>query len=246
MFSVITVAYNSEATIAETITSVSSQTEIDFEHIIVDGCSTDKTLKVVDCHNHNKLKFISEPDNGLYDAMNKGLKMANGLFVAFLNSDDYFAHPEVLSCIKSVYLKNNNYDIICGGLEFFDANNPCIRQWLPGSFELIKRKKLQLPHPGIFIKKSAIVDSDRLFDDTLSIAADLKQQLQIIHLDQRDGKCLSDVIVKMRLGGKSTDGIRGYLVGWIESFRVYYQIFGLLGMFYCIRKVFVKLNQLKK
>ncbi|KJE37149.1 hypothetical protein UF64_00215 [Thalassospira sp. HJ] len=241
-FSVITVCYNSEKTIAETIQSVKKQSFKDYEHLIVDGLSSDNTGKIVDAHKDNKIAFVSEKDNGLYDAMNKGILKANGEYIVFLNSDDFFADEYVLQ--KVDLISSSLPDFIYGGIRYFSENQKGARTWMPENFTTIKHKKLQIPHPGVFIRREHIIENKRLFDTTLQIAADLKQQLELIHIDNRTGMLAREILVNMRLGGKSTDGILAFIRGWKESLRVYVELFGVIGIYYCCRKVLHKLPQI--
>ena len=194
-FSIITVSYNSEKTIAETIQSVKDQSFKSYEHLIIDGSSTDKTCKIINSCKHEKMTWISEVDNGLYDAMNKGLLLAAGEYVVFLNSDDVFCDEYVLEKVHNA--SQTSPDFIYGGISYFSGSKKDIRVWLPELFDDIKRKKLQLPHPSIFIKRKQLIDSNRFFDVNYKVAADLKQQLEIIHLDNRIGLGLKEVLVYM-------------------------------------------------
>ncbi|WP_434138035.1 glycosyltransferase [Photobacterium leiognathi] len=117
-FSIITVSYDSALTISETIDSVLSQKGVEFEYIIIDGGSKDNTLEIIKSYNDPRIKYISEPDNGLYDAMNKGVKLARGEIVAILNSDDLYTHERVLDRVKNEILFNSS-DIVSGACLLF-------------------------------------------------------------------------------------------------------------------------------
>ena len=119
--SVITVCRNSEETIERTLQSVACQTCKDFEYIVVDGVSTDSTLEIIDKYKSHISKFISEPDKGIYDAMNKGAKMAEGEYIVFLNADDVFIHENVLSLVAEK-MKDKKADLFYGDLVFLEKN----------------------------------------------------------------------------------------------------------------------------
>ena len=242
-FSIITVCYNSEQTIAETISSVNCQSFRNYEHIIIDGLSTDTTLDIVNFSKDKKTVVFSEKDEGLYDAMNKGILKAKGEYLAFLNSDDRFINNYVLEKVNLI--AKSDPDFIYGGINYFSENAHKQRIWMPDNFNIIKKKKLQIPHPCIFIKRDKLIEKNRFFDTNLKIASDLKQQLEFIHIDNRAGVLINEVLVDMRLGGKSTDGLLAFLTGWRESVVVYKEIFGLVGLFFCIRKILYKLPQIK-
>ncbi len=243
-FSIITVCFNSANTIVETINSVHSQSFKSYEHLIIDGLSTDGTVDIAKSHQSDKIILFSEKDDGLYDAMNKGMFKAKGEYIIFLNSDDLFADEFVLEKINLLAI--NSPDFIYGGISYFSDNVYKQRTWIPESFKYIKEKKIQLPHPAICIKRLHLIEKNRLFDTKLKIAADLKQQLEIIHCDNRTGILIDEVLVNMRLGGKSTRNFVAFLLGWKEALRVYRDIFGITGYFYCFRKIIQKLPQIKK
>ena len=132
--SIITVCLNNAETVEDTIVSVKQQDHDDIEHIIIDGGSTDQTLEIVNKHHASISRVISEKDNGIYDAMNKGLKFATGDIIGFLNSDDVYANDNVIGKIVDA-IKNNNVDCCYGNLEYVALKNPeeKIRIWMSKS-----------------------------------------------------------------------------------------------------------------
>ena len=199
---IITVAYNSQKTIADTLKSVSEQTYPYIEHIVVDGGSKDNTLAIVNGFQHIK-KVISEPDNGVYDAMNKGLRHATGDIVGFLNSDDIYADNMVLERIANVFELKDIHSLY-SDLEFFENNpNNVVRVWNAG---LVKRRRFLYgwmpPHPTFFCKRS-IYERFGMFDLTFKQSADYELMLRLIYRHGISMHYLQGVSVKMRAGGLS-------------------------------------------
>ena len=118
-FSIVTVCFNSEKTILKTIESIANQSFIDFEHIIIDGGSNDNTLEIIKSNSKYNLNLISEKDDGIYDAMNKGVDISKGQIIVFLNSDDFFASTEVLKIVNNTFLKNDS-DIVYGNIQMIN------------------------------------------------------------------------------------------------------------------------------
>lgn len=128
LISIITVTYNASSTVETTLRSIAKQTWTDYEHIIVDGASTDDTLQKVNSITTNNQRVISEPDNGLYDAMNKGIDMAKGEYLLFLNAGDAFHSPDTLSHIASAIISNNRPGIVYGQTDIVDSNGRFITE----------------------------------------------------------------------------------------------------------------------
>lgn len=148
--SIITATYNSEKTIKDTLLSIERQSHNDIKYIIIDGGSTDRTIHLINRLSTRVSKIISEPDKGIYDALNKGINAATGEVVGFLHSDDFFAYDDVLKDIVAEF-ESKNYNAIYGGLEYVSQYNvkKCLRVWKSGVFS---RHKLMLgwipPHPS--------------------------------------------------------------------------------------------------
>lgn len=202
--SIITVCYNSAATIEQCVQSVLNQTYKDIEYIVVDGNSTDGTQDIIKKYESNNLKFISEKDNGIYDAMNKGVKMATGDIVGILNSDDFYASNEVLEFIVSQF-KNNDIEGLSTDVAIYkneDFDHPyryySATKWRKWMFRI----GWQLPHPGFFVKKSCY-DRVGLFDTQFRISADFDLLLRMVYKAKIRMKYVSFLSVKMRDGGAS-------------------------------------------
>ncbi|EPI9236201.1 glycosyltransferase, partial [Yersinia enterocolitica] len=132
--SIITATYNSAATITDTLLSLNNQSYLDIEYIIIDGASTDDTLTIINQHSRNVSTVISEPDKGIYDALNKGISVATGDVIGFLHSDDIFASPNVITDVVDIF-NNTMCDAVYGDLEYVakDDVNKVIRRWTGGN-----------------------------------------------------------------------------------------------------------------
>jgi glycosyltransferase len=206
---IITVTYNSANTIVETLASVAAQSYRDIEHIVVDGGSIDDTRDLIAAHGSRVSKMISEPDEGIYDAMNKGLRLATGDLVGFLNGDDTFASADAIERIVCA-ASEGEPDALFGDLVYIDPSRakPLVRYWRAGSFS---RSKLRLgwmpPHPTLYIRRS-MIERIGLFDSQLSIAADYEFMLRLLCSPGVKVAYIPRVLVKMRIGGASNGSIR--------------------------------------
>ena len=173
-FSIITVSYNSEKTIARTIKSVLSQSYENYEYIIIDGASTDNTTSIIEKYKDRfkgKLKYISEPDKGIYDAMNKGIALANGKVIALLNSDDYY-FENTLSTVQEAYNSSNKKSVISAELIFkSDAGEQLLKTSEKRFKKVMKQYKNGVRHPATFVPK-LIYDKVGFFNLAYKIASD--------------------------------------------------------------------------
>ena len=206
--SIITVTYNSAATIADTLLSVQNQSYNNIEHIIVDGNSQDDTMEIVKSFPHVN-KWCSERDGGLYDAMNKGLEMATGDIIGILNSDDIYANNFVLSKVIDCF--NNEYvDTLYGDLHYVHPTDlsKVIRVWKSGRF---KRSNFNFgwmpPHPTFFVRRE-VYEKAGMFNLSLKSAADYEVMLRILYKHKFNAAYLPEVLVKMRAGGVSNGSLR--------------------------------------
>lgn len=241
---VITVCFNAAMTIEKTLKSIAEQDyKGEIEHILIDGGSIDGTLEIIQDYLENITFFSSEADNGIYDAMNKGLGVASGDIVMFLNADDTLASANILSKISKLMLTYNP-DFIFGNVRMVCSNGQIKRFWKPDSSCAFTVKKHQIPHPAFIVKRAVIEQCKPAFDDSLKIAADLKQQLILIDKLGKKGYYLNETIAVMLLGGASTNGLLSYISGWKESIVAYNSVFGYGGFLFTIRKLIVKIKQL--
>ena len=244
-FSIVTVCYNSEATICDTLHSVVEQKWSEIEHIVVDGASSDSTMSLVRLHATSIVTIISEPDHGIYDAMNKGLAKSNGDVVAFLNSDDCYSDEYVLNEVAEKF-ESTGCDFVYGDLNMVDQTGRLVREWKTG---LISENGLvgsQIPHPVFFVRRELLTKLSPPFDISYRIAADLKQQLIIVNKYKAIGTYLPRVIAVMRIGGESTASLSNYVMGWSESVRAYNEVFGSGGILFTAKKVLSKVSGLRK
>ena len=203
--SIITASYNSAETIGDTINSVLEQDYDDVEYIIVDGSSSDQTLNIVRNFGDRISHIISEPDGGMYDAMNKGISKATGEIVGILNSDDFYAHSSVISSVVKAF-KREQVDSVFGDLVYVKPHNlsRIVRYYSSASFEPSLFSKGWMPaHPTFFVKRSAYLEYG-LFQTDYEIAADYELLTRFLAKHQLSYKYLPEVMVKMRTGGAST------------------------------------------
>lgn len=212
--SIITVSYNSEATIRDTIESVFSQTHSDIEYIIIDGASKDNTLNIIGEYSTRITKVISEPDKGIYDAMNKGIAAATGEIVGILNSDDFYESNNVISHIVDQFRLFPESDLIYGDVVFCKAEetNIITRVYRASHFKAWKlRFGWMPPHPATFIKRAAY---QSVGDYSLSykISADYELFVKMLYSNKLSYRWTDKVIVRMRQGGVSTSGLKNSLL----------------------------------
>jgi glycosyltransferase involved in cell wall biosynthesis len=245
--SIITISYNSEKTIEETILSVLNQTYKNIEYIIIDGNSTDNTQQIIDKYKNKITHFISEPDNGIYDAMNKGLSMASGDLIGILNSDDTYAYNDVIKDVVEKITRENT-DSLYADLVYVDRNNTdkITRTWIAGKYSAGKFLKGWMPpHPTFFVKRY-IYQKYGYFNTSLKSAADYELMLRLIHKHNISVCYLHKVITKMKSGGQSNLSISNRIKANRED-RLAWKINGLKpGCFTIIRKPLSKLTQFIK
>lgn len=210
--SIITVCYNSAKTIEDTIQSVVNQTYPNIEYIIIDGISTDNTLEIVNKYKDKITKIVSEKDNGLYDAINKGVNIATGNIIANINSDDFYTNPNVIEEIVALFEKEN-LDASYADLDYVDRvdTSKITRHWKSGNYQHgIFFNGWMPPHPTFFVKKK-IYQQYGTFNLAFKSAADYEIMLRFIHKHQIKIGYLPKVIVKMRIGGVSNISISNRL-----------------------------------
>ena len=224
---VITIAYNAAATIEATIQSVINQDYKNLEYIIVDGASKDETLNIVHKYDSHISKIVSEPDAGVYDAMNKGLNLASGDVIAILNADDTYANPHVLSRVIEA-LETSGADTCYGDLIYVDRINPdkTTRTWISGAY----KKQAFLngwmpPHPSFFAKRQLYLDYG-VFNTQLRTSADYELMLRFLFRYNATTVYINEVIVKMKVGGQSNASLRNRIKANQED-RLSWKINGL-------------------
>jgi glycosyltransferase len=202
--SVITATYNSAQTLEDTINSLNIQDYQDIEYIIVDGVSTDSTLKIVEKYRHRVTTLISEKDNGIYDALNKGIALATGDVVGFLHSDDLFTDDKVLSRIAAEFSKES-IDAIYGDLHYvskFDTTK-IIRSWIGGNYNINKFRNGWMPaHPTFYMKREHYLSLGG-FDLNYSISSDYESMVRYLWKNNLSAAYIPKVFINMRVGGES-------------------------------------------
>ena len=217
--SVITISYNANQTIEKTLNSVANQSYKNIEYIIVDGGSMDNTLDICNSFPHVS-KIISEPDNGVYDAFNKGLKLATGDIIGFLNADDIFFNENSVQEIVNAF-SNNETDIVYGNLDYINENGKVIRNWKSRPYEIGLIKKAWMPaHPTFYCKKEVY---DRLggYNDSFKIGGDFELCLRFLEVNNVPSFYLNKKLIKMLIGGISNSGLKSKWIIYKEELRAF-------------------------
>lgn len=246
--SIITVTYNSENTLGCTIQSILSQTYPDIEYIIVDGASTDNTVRIVNSYDNRISKFISEHDNGIYDAMNKGIALASGDIIGILNSDDFYAYSDAIRDVVAAFEVDTELGIVYGDLLYVDVQdvNKTVRTWRSGEYRAgLFESGWHPPHPSFFVRKS-VYDNYGVFNAIFKIAADYELMLRFMHKHSVKTAYIPKVFVKMRIGGASNGSIFSIVKANIECLRAWsINGFGIRPMIF-FKKPMSKIKQLFK
>jgi len=222
-FSLITVSYNSSQTIADTIESVLSQTYPNIEYIIVDGNSKDNTMDIVKSYESKfdgRLRWVSEPDKGLYDAMNKGVKMATGDVVGIINSDDFYHKNNIISQIVSAF-DDKNVRAVIGDVRFVkdDNQDKTIRYYSSKNFNISRFRFGFMPaHPTFFTYKSNF-EKYGYYKTDYQIAADYELLIRFLYKNRLFYKYLPLDFMKMRVGGVSTSSFKSNIISNKEIVR---------------------------
>lgn len=201
--SIVTASYNSADTLPSCFDSIAAQTYDRIEHVVVDGASTDESQSIIAGHARQPERYISEPDNGVYDALNKGIALATGDVIGFLHSDDVYASPVTIAKVARCF--QAGAQAVYGDLQYVASENTehVIRHWIAGSYSA---RQLRLgwmpPHPTLFVRRGWY---ERLgdFDDSYRIAADYHFILRLFKEPDFQAEYLPEVLVKMRVGGVS-------------------------------------------
>ncbi|AXB58505.1 glycosyltransferase family 2 protein [Flavobacterium fluviale] len=240
---IITVCYNRKSTIEQAIKSVLEQDYNDIEYIIVDGNSSDGTKEIIESYKDKLSQYISEPDKGMYDAINKGLKLATGDVIGLMHSDDEFYDKNAISKIAARFNFDPSIDGVYGDGVYVsnDKNERLIRNRIGGVFSLKKIKEGWLPlHPTVYLKKN-IIDKNGLYNLDFKIASDTEFLLRYLYKYEIRMSYINSYIVKMRMGGMSTSFKRAFEV-LKEDYRIY-KFHGLAAMGTVFLKKTIALKQ---
>lgn len=243
--SIITGTYNSAEFVKSCIESVNAQDYPNIEHIIIDGASKDDTVSIIENCQSRVVKIVSEPDNGIYDAMNKGLKLATGDIVAILNSDDFYNSKNVISEVVQKF-KEHNLDCLYGNLYYVNQQNPdiIVRNWATGAYNDRKGFKYgwHPAHPTFFVA-NRVYKEHGYFNLNFKIAADFELMLRFLQKHKLKGYYLDRPIVRMRLGGESNKSIKNIVRGNKECIRAFKENNISVSPLYPIFRLAPKLKQ---
>ena len=229
LVSILTVCYNRKATIAQTIESVLFQDYPNIDYIVIDGDSTDGTKKIIEKYQNQIAQYISEPDKGMYDAINKGLALATGDIVGLMHSDDVFYDNEVVSKVVSAFNASKEIDGVFGDGVYIsnDDDKKIIRNRIGGRFSISKIKRGWLPlHPTVYLRRS-IIEKHGNYNLGFKIASDTEFLLRYLFKYQVNMSYVNSYFVKMRIGGLSTSRSKAIQV-LNEDYRIY-KFHGLPG-----------------
>lgn len=218
--SVITVCFNNFETLERTLQSVISQDWHNVEHILIDGGSTDGTLAIVDRYRCHLAYFVTEPDDGIYDAMNKGLAVASGDIVCTLNADDFYISSETISQVV-LKMQESNLDVLMGDVEFFRSKNPdrVVRRYRSDRFKPQRLSWGWMPaHPALFLRRS-VVDRVGKFKKDYRIAGDFEYIVRVFRDPKLCYEYLPRTIVRMQHGGISNSGLFSKILLNLEVMR---------------------------
>jgi glycosyltransferase len=246
--SIITATFNSSRFIESFIKSILKQNYKKFEIIIIDGLSTDSTIKKIKklLDKNNNIKIFSEKDLGIYHALNKGIEKANGDIIGFVHSDDLLYNKNVLSNIINVF-KNSNIDGVYGDLQYVEKQNTnkVIRYWKSKDFKPnLINKGWTPPHPTLYLRKK-VYEKHGLFDLNYKISSDYDFMTKIFMDNTFNFKYIPKVITKMRVGGISNKNIKNVLIKSLEDYKVIYRN-GSGGIITLLRKNTSKIKQFIK
>lgn len=248
-FSIITVCFNSASTIEQTIQSVINQDFKDFEYIVIDGGSKDATVEILEKY-EDKIRYISEKDNGIYDAMNKGLKLAEGEVIGMIGADDFYPSEDVLTEVNAAFERFGT-DSIYGDVQFVNpgSEHKVVRYWKVEEY----RKENWLngfmpPHITFYLKKS-IYDKFGLYRTDMSCAGDYELMLRVLYKNNVSSMHLSKVLMTMRNGGTSNASLKHRLIANMED-RKAWKVNGLKPKWYTlwwkplskIKQLFIKFD----
>jgi glycosyltransferase involved in cell wall biosynthesis len=240
---IITVCYNRKATIEKAIKSVLEQNYTNIEYIIIDGNSTDGTKEIIESYRDRISQYISEPDKGMYDAINKGLKLATGDVIGLMHSDDEFYDVNAIGKIAARFDNDSSLDGVYGDGVYVsnDSNERLIRNRIGGIFSLKKVKKGWLPlHPTVYLKKS-IIDKYGFYNLDFKIASDTEFLLRYLYKYKIKMSYINSYIVKMRMGGMSTNLKQAFEVLY-EDYKIY-KFHGLAAFQVVFHKKTIALRQ---
>ena len=217
--SIITITYNSASSLQRALDSVQSQTYKDIEHVIIDGASTDGTRKLIEAYakQHKNVKWVSEKDNGIYDAINKGIRLATGDVIGFLHSDDMFYSVDSIGQIAAAF-EQNQADVVYGDLQYMHGNK-VVRRWKSNAFNPRALKYGWMPpHPTVYVRREVYQQVGE-YDSWFRISADYDMILRIFTAGYNT-HYIPEVLVCMETGGASNKNTKARLSKTMEDYIV--------------------------
>lgn len=243
-FSIITVVRNRADTIADAIESVAGQRYPHVAHLVIDGASTDGTMAVVKRYRATLACVVSEPDGGIYDAMNKGLRLAAGDVVGFLNADDLYADSEVIADVGACF-SDPGVDAVYGDLVYVSRTDPqrVVRYWRSGDYRPGLFRRGWMPaHPTFFVRR-AVYERHGGFDVSFRLQADFELTMRLLEVHRIGWRYLPRVLIRMRAGGATNSSIGNVIRGNLEAYRACRRHAPGLSPLFILRKVVSRLPQ---
>lgn len=221
LVTVITVCFNSDRTIRDTIESVLGQSYPSIEYVVIDGLSRDRTMEIVREYGGRIAKVVSEPDAGLYYAMNKGIRLASGDIICILNSDDIFADSHVIRDVVSAF-DETGVSCVFGDLVYVDRNDTrrVVRRWISSPFQDRAFQGGWHPaHPAFFVRK-AVYEMIGSFNTSIPLVADYEFMLRVLEIHKVPAVYVPRLCVRMRLGGVTSSGVTNNLAALRHIFKL--------------------------
>jgi len=240
---IITATYNSGNDLKQCIESVLSQTYQNIEYIIIDNCSTDQTLDIAKNYSEQVSRIISEPDKGIYDALNKGIKIASGDVIGILHADDFYPSETIIEDVIKKFVETG-VDSVYGDLQYVSKkkSEKVIRNWVAGEFSMKKLTHGWMPpHPTFFVKRKHYIEQG-LFNTEYKIAADYDLMLRFLYKAKISVAYISKVIVKMRVGGTSNKNLANIYKKSAEDLNIL-KTYGVGGIYSLMLKNIRKVSQ---
>jgi glycosyltransferase involved in cell wall biosynthesis len=241
--SIVTAVYNRQISVAQAIESVQSQTHDTKEHLLQDGGSTDGTLEIIENLLGPETHLVTAPDQGIYDAINKGISRATGDIIGLMHSDDFFASDHVLEQVAQAF-QDPVVDGVYGDLQYVSANEPnkIIRHWKSGEYHPSRLKQGWMPpHPTLYVRRE-VFEKWGTYDTSYSIAADYDAMLRYLAKGKIKLSYIPEVLVKMRVGGESNRSVGRIIQKSREDYRAIRQN-GVGGIGTLLRKNTSKIRQ---
>ena len=224
--SIITTSYNSARTLRDTMDSVLRQSYADYEYIVVDGASKDGTVDIIREYEprfEGRMRWVSESDRGIYDAMNKGVAMATGDVVGLLNSDDFYTSDDILATVAREFSSSDAPDAIYGDVHYVDEvdTTKVVRYYSSRGFTRKRMLMGYMPaHPSFYVRKECY-EKYGAFDTSYRVAADFENLLRLIYVNEISIRYIAKDFVTMRMGGASSSGLSSYRRIISDHFRAY-------------------------